>query len=343
MLNSRALRLESLQILRAVAALGVVFFHLGVGWDINFGLIESNPFAVGANGVDMFFVISGFIICYASQNTTSPIEFIKKRVFRILPLYYILTMGLFGLAAVAPQLLGSTEANVWHLLKSFAFIPYENAGGLIQPILFLGWTLNFEMFFYLLFALCIGFRHREVVVVGVVVAIASAGYFYDFEHVVPEFFSRPIILNFAWGVAVYLLFKHQPRLIERLRWFWLPGSMFILFQFFVSVPVSAEFAIGLPTALILASVLPLQKIEGPVGKAGSAIGDASYSLYLVHPYLIQFCFIIMVPLLGGGLTIIGALSVLSVVLSVAVSIVLFRLVEKPSNELLRSRYLNRTA
>lgn len=337
------LKLESLQILRAVAALAVVLFHLGVGWNINFGLAQTNPFEVGANGVDMFFVISGFIICYASVGTHSSIEFLKKRAFRILPLYYALTLGLFLVAMIAPQLLNSTEANVWHLIKSFTFMPYENSGGLVQPILFLGWTLNFEMFFYLLFALCIQLRHREIAVASIVILIAILGYFVDFGHVVPDFFSRSIILNFAWGVGVFLIYQYRQHWIDKLQGLWIPAAIFILAQFFLDVPISAEFAIGLPTALIMASLLPAKKLEGPIGKAGNLVGDASYSLYLTHPYIIQFCFILVVPALGSSMPIIAAMSVVSVVLSIIASILLFKIIEKPSNIMLRKRLLAKSA
>ncbi|MEO1660027.1 MAG: acyltransferase [Pseudomonadota bacterium] len=336
------LKLESLQILRAIAALAVVLFHLGIGWDINFGLAQTNPFEVGANGVDMFFVISGFIICYASVGTQSSIEFLKKRAFRILPLYYALTLGLFLIAIITPQLLNSTEANVWHLIKSFTFIPYENSGGLVQPILFLGWTLNFEMFFYLLFALCIRLHHREIVVTLIVMAIAALGYFIHFGHVVPDFFSRSIILNFAWGVGVFLIYQHRPYWIEKLYGVWIPAALFILAQFFWDIPISAEFAIGVPTALILASLLPAKQIEGPIGKVGNMVGDASYSLYLIHPYIIQFCFILVVPVLGGSMAVIVGMSVASFVLSIIASIMLFKIIEKPSNMLLRQWFLAKT-
>ena len=334
------LRLDSLQILRAIAAFAVLVFHLGDSLVRDFGMFATNPFEIGAHGVDMFFVISGFIICYASKDSSSSIEFAKKRIFRIRPLYYLLTFGVFAIALVAPQLLNSTEANFVNLAKSLAFIPYEAANGLVQPLLFLGWTLNFEMFFYLLFAICIGLRHREIVVGLVVVAIALTGLWVDFGHVIPDFFSRSIILNFAWGVAVFLVYKHMPSLIAKLRWLWVPAAVFILMQLIWPIPLSGEFSIGIPSAFILLSVLPQNKISGPVGDGVKLIGDASYSLYLVHPYVIQACVKVIIPLLGGGILAIALLSVLSIIGSIVASVLLFKFVEKPSNLWLRKHFLN---
>ena len=333
------LRLDSLQVLRAIAAFAVLVFHLGEGLKIDFGLYEANPFALGANGVDMFFVISGFIICYASMGTVSPIEFLKKRIFRIVPLYYLLTFGVFVIALVAPSLLSSTEANGWHLLKSLVFVPYANSEGLIQPLLFLGWTLNFEMFFYLIFALCMGFKARELMAAIVVVLIAGIGYFVHFGQVVPDFFSRSIILNFAWGIGVFLIYKHWPGVIARIRWLWIPATLVIIAQFFWTAPLAREFSIGIPSAFILASVLNFKDIKGPVGEAGKTVGDASYSLYLVHPYFIQLSVVVTLAVLGVSLLTAILVSIISIITSVIASVALFKLVEKPSNDWLRARFL----
>lgn len=342
-LQSQAVRLDSLQLLRAIAAFAVVLFHLGVGLVDDFGLFTKNPFELGANGVDMFFVISGFIICYASMGTTSATQFMKKRVFRILPLYYALTLGVFMIALVAPQLLNSTEANGWHLLKSLAFIPYEKANGLIQPLLFLGWTLNFEMFFYVTFALLIGRSNREMWVAVVIVAIATLGAVIDFHHVVPDFFSRSIILNFVWGVGVFMLYQRVPGFVAKARWWWILATGFIAIQLVWKLPLEREFSIGLPSAAILLSALSFREMTGWSGAFAKLVGDASYSLYLIHPYVIQACIKIVIPLIGGGLVAVSSVSIISIVGATIAAIILFKLIELPSNQWLRSKFLDQRA
>ncbi len=281
-----SMQLDSLQILRALAALAVVVYHLGDSLIKDFGLTDTNPFAIGAYGVDLFFVISGFVICYASINTHSPLAFMKKRIFRIVPLYYLLTIGVFLVALAMPTLLNSTVADLSHLLKSLAFIPFEKAEGEVYPLLFLGWTLNFEMFFYLLFALCFGFKkYREIAAALLVIICVIIGSFIDFSQVVPEFFSRSIMLNFVWGIAVFLIYRHRPEVMAHVRWLWIPATLTILIQALAPLPFPREFSIGLPSAIILLSALPTQNISGRAGDAMKLIGDASYSLYLVHPYV----------------------------------------------------------
>jgi exopolysaccharide production protein ExoZ len=108
----------------------------------------------GGGGVDIFFVISGFIMVYTTQSHhVGPFSFFVNRVVRIVPIYWLLTLAVFTLAVIAPHLLGATRAAPSELLKSLLFIPFAKSNGAVQPILFLGWTLNYEMFFYMLFAL----------------------------------------------------------------------------------------------------------------------------------------------------------------------------------------------
>ena len=131
-------KIDSIQVLRFFAAFSVMMVHLPV-------------FEFGIWGVDIFFVISGFIMMYVTENNEK--FFLLKRIFRIVPLYWILTLGVFALAIFVPDVLNNTTANIVHLIKSLFFIPFDKNGTGHFPILFLGWTLNFEVIFYFLFSL----------------------------------------------------------------------------------------------------------------------------------------------------------------------------------------------
>ena len=133
-------KIESIQILRFIAAFSVMMVHLPI-------------FSFGIWGVDIFFVISGFIMMYVTDKDYK--FFFVKRLIRIVPLYWILTVGVFIIALINPDFLNNTSANIKHLIKSMLFIPFDKNGIGHFPILFLGWTLNFEIIFYLLFALSI--------------------------------------------------------------------------------------------------------------------------------------------------------------------------------------------
>jgi peptidoglycan/LPS O-acetylase OafA/YrhL len=128
-------KIEVIQVLRFLAAFSVMMVHLPV---IGFGIW----------GVDIFFVISGFIMMYVTENNQK--NFLVKRIIRIVPLYWILTLGVFSIAIFYPDLLNNTTANFEHLIKSLFFIPFDKNGSGHFPILFLGWTLNFEVIFYIL-------------------------------------------------------------------------------------------------------------------------------------------------------------------------------------------------
>src|SRR5882672_247790 len=153
--------LDSVQALRALAALCVVVYHVDfVGR--------------GAFGVDIFFVISGFIICHVTAKDHD--GFLRKRLIRIVPLYWAGTLCLYCLGLVAPRLLQS-EPTLSGLVNSLLFIPYAKEGGRVYPILFLGWTLNYEMFFYALFACALALNRRlaPITVCAALVVLVAAG------------------------------------------------------------------------------------------------------------------------------------------------------------------------
>ena len=127
-------KITNIQVLRFIAAFSVMMVHLPL---IGFGIW----------GVDIFFVISGFIMMYVTEKNHK--NFFLKRLIRIIPIYWILTFGVFSVAILKPDLLNNTTADYEHLLKSLFFIPFNKNETGHFPILFLGWTLNYEMIFYL--------------------------------------------------------------------------------------------------------------------------------------------------------------------------------------------------
>ena len=136
--------LRNVQVLRAFAALLVIFVHL----DQLLSRLGVPLF--GGAGIDIFFVISGFIMVYTTMDREiTPWSFMADRIARIVPAYWAATLGVFFLALVAPSLLQTSHMQWDELFKSLVFVPFRKATGLVQPVLFVGWTLNYEMFFYL--------------------------------------------------------------------------------------------------------------------------------------------------------------------------------------------------
>jgi exopolysaccharide production protein ExoZ len=203
--------MPSIQYLRGIAAMMVVYHH--IAWQI----LKTNthfdlPFsAVGAAGVDVFFVISGFVMWICSRSSTlTAREFLRRRIVRIVPLYWAVTLFLLAVSFIAPQILGATTFNPLHALLSLFFIPVEHPQiqGDILPFFVQGWTLNYEMFFYVIFAFSI-FLFRKTMfttIVTALVILAASGLIFSFENTIATFYARTIVLEFAFGVALGHLF-----------------------------------------------------------------------------------------------------------------------------------------
>jgi peptidoglycan/LPS O-acetylase OafA/YrhL len=324
-------KLLGLQVLRFVAAFAVVLFHIGSGYQIRWDY-QTNIFSLGAAGVDIFFVISGFIIAYTTDPAKGAWHFCKRRLFRIVPLYWILTLGVTAIALIRPDLLNSTQVSGETLLKSLFFIPFEKANGTIQPILFLGWTLNYEMFFYAVYALCLVLGLRGPLAPALlIVMLVTAGQFIEIDHVLWRFYTNPLMLEFVFGICLYLIYVRWPALFVRRG---------ILIAIFAAILAARQLmpdlpwiiASGIPAAGLAALALSWNPKHTPLVAMLVLFGDASYSLYLSHPYIIQALsrFLPDEPSLWPQI-VIGAIAC---VVSILASIVLYKAIERPSQQLL---------
>ena len=156
-------KLVLVQVLRAAAALSVAMLHaqhdaatLAERTGQVFAPIAAFPWEAG---VDVFFVISGFIMVHASTRLFGAEggarAFLARRIARIVPIYWAVTTLYLAVALAVPDLL-NRELLGWPLVvASYLFIPMARPDGLVQPLYGLGWTLNYEMFFYALFAVAV--------------------------------------------------------------------------------------------------------------------------------------------------------------------------------------------
>jgi exopolysaccharide production protein ExoZ len=202
-------KVYSLQALRAIAAWLVIAAH--ALHDVTHGEL-SNPmtsfaWALGSIGVDIFFVISGFImvhICWDDFALPGGAQhFMRRRIVRIVPLYWVATI-----AALVFHRVSAKAPEGWaELLQSLLFIPYykENVGW--RPILGQGWTLNYEMMFYAIFAVALTFP-RKLALPGIAVVL---GIVTSVGPVLPSgiltYLSSPIVLWFVLGVAIATLWQ----------------------------------------------------------------------------------------------------------------------------------------
>jgi peptidoglycan/LPS O-acetylase OafA/YrhL len=339
--------LLNLHLLRAAAALAVVYFHVTSEAGLNFRV------NVGAHGVDVFFVVSGFIIAYVGAR--APDRFLLRRITRIVPAYWTATLAVFALAAFAPGLLHSTRADVVQLLCSLLFIPRETTYGGVVPTLVLGWSLNYEMYFYGLFALSLLAAPRSAAPVccAAIIAIALTIQASGMSHASLRFYARPLVLEFVYGVGAYLVFEALERramwftrrpAVRRALWLASIGAALglVVEETHGGFGVPRCVAAGVPAfALVLSSTL-LERVYGVRvrSKVVHLIGESSYVLYLIHPYVIYGLLRTAlprgaVPAAPAAFALAVALVALSALTAVAVHVWL----EAPALRALRRRFL----
>ena len=261
-------KIDIIEFSRFVAAMLVMCVHIPV-------------FGFGAFGVDIFFIISGFVMMHSTERTSS--NFFKKRLIRILPNYYIFTLGVFILALKFPHLLNNTTADLNHLLKSLFFIPFNKNETGHFPILFLGWTLNLEMLFYSIFALSlmINKKYRGFISSYILLTIfLISAYINSFPL---KAYNDFIIFEFILGMIIYLII-FKKNYIES----FLMLLAIIIGCLFHEINLNNRLLIyGLPSMIIMfLMILKFQNLK--LSKFILMLGAGSYSLYLTHPYIIQF-------------------------------------------------------
>jgi exopolysaccharide production protein ExoZ len=318
-------RLDTVQALRAVAALSVVGMHIPA--------IDR-----GAFGVDLFFVISGFIVCHVAA--ADPGRFMVKRFIRVVPLYWLCTIALFALALIAPQLMGATRADWSELGRSLAFVPFVKSNGNVHPVLYLGWTLNYEMLFYLLFALSLLLapQRPQWVAVPLLLTLFGIGQLVSFDSVPLRFWTEAIVIEFVFGIIAYGIWRrgllaHLPPVVAVFLAFSGLAAMMMLDPDAASRP----WQWGLPALLVFLATLSLEG-RWRVPALWLLTGNASYSLYLTQAYVLQAIQKAVMPL-DAFTPAKVTLMVLAALACCAVAVVIFKLVERPSNLWLRRRLL----
>ena len=337
--------LFNLHLLRAVAALAVVYFHSTSEAGLNL------PVNIGSHGVDVFFVISGFIIARIGAGSAG--RFLLRRVIRIVPFYWAATLALFAAAALAPHILRSTRADYVQLLCSLFFIPRETSYAGVVPTLILGWSLNYEMYFYLMFALALAVAPRAASlvcclgIISMAMLIDASGV----SHPSVRFYARPLVFEFVYGVCVFAVFAAAERHIgwyaqrPQIRWALLFVALGAAFwigveEFHGGFGVPRFLVAGLPACVLVLAALLLERVYSVNAQSNIVflLGESSYILYLIHPYVIYGLLRTTLPHRGtlpaaAACALVVGLLLVSVVIAIAIHLWL----EKPVIAHLRRR------
>ena len=302
--DGRAKIYKSLQASRAVAALLVLLLHLGgaIAAAKYFGVRAfAVPFSFGDAGVEFFFVLSGFIIYAAHrQDIGKPGHapaYIVKRLCRIYPIYWLIFACVYASAVAVPSLRGSIPYDLTSVVKALFLIPLDRdvVGGTGAPVIVVAWTLQYEVLFYLFFAVMVLNRFAAVVGAALLLTAYAATSRVSVPPFPLSFLTRDYVFLFGMGMSVS--WAHATRIR-------LPISSQVILAVgllgFALVAADKVFGTdalanvrtllyGGASSLILLGLVGLEEQGRIVGGQATLqrLGNASYVLYLIHYPLVS--------------------------------------------------------
>jgi exopolysaccharide production protein ExoZ len=343
--------ISNLQVLRGLAALAVVFYHTAFTFN---GGVHTDFQAVSA-----FFVVSGFIMTYITREDAS--QFLQQRLIRIVPLYWLCT-----LAAIAPSMLKGSgrlweDSSFGNIVNSLLFIPYRDGAGDIHPLLAVGWTLNLEMFFYVLFAtmLVVSRRLAPLLTCLALIAIKIVHQEFGCNALLCEFYAHDYTTFLIAGVLSYYVWSavRAHATAWRSTTMVLASLSFALFVAWNCAPALADtlqqwFTFPLfylmPPLLVTAALLLHSARAQWRWKIALVLGDASYALYLTHTIVMEAVRVATNKLAGDRMALLNpndsvwAMAAILIVCSLVAIVVHYR-VEVPMLRSLRGALIRKPA
>lgn len=325
----------SVQYMRAIAALMIVIHH--AAWKGE--QYSSDPlswFNVGGIGVDLFFIISGYIMCYTvDRNRTDFLSFIKARFFRIIPLYWVLTTLALGVYIFFPDKINSSGGST-NLIASYTLFPVEG-----KFLINNGWTLSYELLFYFIFSTCLAFKtlYKYLIPCFIIFLLVVSGLLIGEGHYLIDFLTSYYLLEFMLGIFAFYISKKTNKNLP-------------LGGFLISCSVTAVILVninnlgferviqyGVPAFFFFLGMLFMEPYFNKnkskfFSSLLKALGDSSYSLYLFHPFSLVVFSIVLSRL---GLADYGIVFVVGLVLMSLISgYVCYLLLEKPLVKLMKT-------
>lgn len=322
----------SIQYLRAVAASMVVWHHAAGQVP---GMSSLVPWAFGTSGVDLFFVISGFIMVVTTVGrAVRPVDFWRRRIVRVVPLYWLLTLAMVLVALVAPSLFKTLKVAPATLLQSLLFIPHysQSFPERVWPLLVPGWTLNFEMFFYAVFGASLFLRREHslmAMTVAILILVVTGMFLRPLSSAAAQTYTNPMLLEFLAGAWICVWWARGGS--------WLPVevSVVMLFAGGAFLVLRDEPPFGGFNQIVGASLV----VAGALNKRFYswrsavllAVGDSSYSLYLTHIFTLGLLRLLWVRLYPSAPSVLSAemFMVTSLLACAGVGWLTYRCIERP--------------
>lgn len=248
---------------------------------------DAHAWPNGATGVDIFFAISGFVMAVSIPGLRgTPAEkakgFLWRRFARIIPLYWGITTLKIAILSIWPDAVMNPLGGAWRIPASYLFIPVLDGKGEISPVLGAGWTLNYEMLFYVLIALALMLDIAPLVFVPPILVILACVSCIPHGHL-PDFtlLASPLLIEFLYGLLLGSLVVRGKFAGRR----WGPLLFAAGFVALMLIPKPSDtlrFLVwGLPAACLLAGAVASEERWGArLPKWLLEAGDASYALYL---------------------------------------------------------------
>ena len=330
--------ITGLHYLRAIAAMLVVGHHAN-----SYFLDHGQWSNFGEAGVDIFFVISGFVMAWTTQrNATAPspahaaFMFLARRLIRVVPLYWLALLWLL-------------KRDIWEnvvdpqTLLDFLFLPRFNPDHLnhIYPVLVPGWTINYEMFFYAIFAASILLgRYKYVAIFSTLTATILVGHWVDFQSAFGQFYTSSIVAEFLYGILICKLVQkfghnHFPRLAGLALCAAFAGLAFVSPG---DIP-RAYFAGPIAALIVYAGILAFNGRNLPWLHR---LADASFSIYLTHLFTFKISRSLLMHALPPDQASPAAIALgLGVQMAIAaiVGLMVHRWVEQPLTQYLTRRFI----
>jgi peptidoglycan/LPS O-acetylase OafA/YrhL len=280
-------------------------------------------------------------MAYTTCNRhVSPSAFLGKRLARVFPLYALALLLVCAFVLAGFRLFGVERIELTRLVLSLLFIPAFDAGGhAVHPYLFVGWTLQYEMFFYIVFSIALfsGHRHRELVVIAFFMTIAAAAELVASPLV--RYYANPIVWEFVYGILIakYALSSVEANASGK--------ALFAQFLIGIGILLLALGALaypdltlahrsvfyGIPAAMIVLGSVLLEKCGSvSLNRLLLTLGFASYSIYLTHPFVLQFAgkAVIMAGITQSLPLLLGSYILMAIGVGI-VGVLCYTLVERP--------------
>jgi peptidoglycan/LPS O-acetylase OafA/YrhL len=290
-------QLIGIQALRFVAAMLVVLMHTAQAISLRTpGAGTGHYWTGGSAGVDIFFVISGFVMTVSTRPSpagsgarrSAAWVFLKRRFVRIAPLYWFYTLLKALVLLTMPSLALRSSLDGGHLAASMLFIPAISPWGWLQPTLPVGWTLNFEMLFYLVFAAAIAGGWSRIGFCLLVFLLMWAGAHFFPQAVPLAFYGHTLLFEFIVGMLVAYICLNLPRIGPPAGLLAVAAGVAFIVGMGWGFLADRLSTWGVGAALLVLGTVWLEPWTARLRMAPrlAFLGDASYSIYLSHTFVV---------------------------------------------------------